>query len=200
MADGYCQVLRNRHPPRSPYVRAFRPRVLPEGERGRFLRAEPYTPHPGGQGIVPAGMTTGEPGAWLKRDPKARVMPSHFIAVKRGLDRVESVRPATKAAVERRKASAPEADGSCERIIRGARRAGIPDGDIRECRVAGWIRAFRRSASLLWGRPVRAHRWQDSGAQAPRERVIASASEAIQGGLRKLRGRTGLLRRYRSSQ
>ena len=43
--------------------------------------------------------------------------------VKRGLDRIDSVRPATKAAVERRKASAPEADGSRERIVRGARRA-----------------------------------------------------------------------------
>ena len=43
-------------------------RVLLKAERERFLRAERHTPLPGGPGIVPAGMTTGEPGAWLKRD------------------------------------------------------------------------------------------------------------------------------------
>src|SRR5487761_169751 len=95
----------------------------PKGSEGRFPRAEPYTPHPGGQGIVPAGMTTGEPGAWLKRGSECEGSSFAFHRVKRGLDRIESVRPATKAAVERRKASAPEAGGSCERIIRGARRA-----------------------------------------------------------------------------
>ena len=37
-------------------------------ERVRFLRAELVTPLPGGPGIVPSGITTGVPGAWLKRE------------------------------------------------------------------------------------------------------------------------------------
>jgi len=39
-------------------------------ERVRFPRAERYTPHSGGPGIIPAGMMTGEPGAWLKREER----------------------------------------------------------------------------------------------------------------------------------
>ena len=39
-------------------------------ERVRFPRAERYTPHSGGPGIVPAGIMTGEPGAWLKREER----------------------------------------------------------------------------------------------------------------------------------
>ncbi len=37
-------------------------------ERERFPRAGLVTPHSGGPGIVPAGMTTGERGAPLKRE------------------------------------------------------------------------------------------------------------------------------------
>jgi hypothetical protein len=44
-------------------VRAFRPRVLPEGERGRFLRAEPYTLRAGGSETRPACHDAGLPGA-----------------------------------------------------------------------------------------------------------------------------------------
>jgi hypothetical protein len=36
-------------------------------ERVRFLRAGLVTPLPGGPGIVPSGIMTGVPGAWLKR-------------------------------------------------------------------------------------------------------------------------------------
>ncbi len=36
-------------------------------ERVRFLRVGLVTPLPGGLGIVPSGITTGVPGAWLKR-------------------------------------------------------------------------------------------------------------------------------------
>jgi hypothetical protein len=64
--------------------------------------------------------------------------------VKRGLDRAESVRPATKAAVERRKASAPdkrmirdsEAFVARSRAADGLRKTAqtclraLPDGDI----------------------------------------------------------------------
>ena len=56
-------------------------------------------------------MTTGEPGAWLKRDQRAKVTPPHFHRVKRGLDQSCMVRPATRAAAERRKASAPASGG-----------------------------------------------------------------------------------------
>src|SRR5487761_1838557 len=80
-----------------------------EGPFGRgYSRKGARAVPAGGAGIVPAGITTGEPGAWLKRDPKAKVTPSILHRVKRGPGRVESVRPATRAAVERRKASAPE--------------------------------------------------------------------------------------------
>jgi len=48
--------------------------------RVRLLRAGLVTPLSGGPGIVPAGSTTGARGAPLKRDPKAKVTPSHFIA------------------------------------------------------------------------------------------------------------------------
>jgi hypothetical protein len=40
---------------------------------------------PGGPGIDPAGITTGVRGASLKRDAKAKVTPSFFHRVKRGL-------------------------------------------------------------------------------------------------------------------
>ena len=41
-------------------------------ERVRFLRAGLVTPLPGGLGIDPSGITTGVPGAWLKRNSKRR--------------------------------------------------------------------------------------------------------------------------------
>ncbi len=49
-------------------------------ERLRFLGAGLVTPLSGGPGIVPAGIKTGARGVPLKRDPKAKVTPSHFIA------------------------------------------------------------------------------------------------------------------------
>jgi hypothetical protein len=51
----------------------------------RFLRARLVTPHSGSPGIVPAGITTGVPGAWLKRGATAKVTPSILDRVKRGL-------------------------------------------------------------------------------------------------------------------
>jgi hypothetical protein len=42
--------------------------TIPEAEQARFPRAGLVTPHSGGPGIVPAGITTGERGAPLKRE------------------------------------------------------------------------------------------------------------------------------------
>jgi hypothetical protein len=41
--------------------------TIPEAEQARFPRAGLVTPRSGGPGIVPAGITTGERGAPLKR-------------------------------------------------------------------------------------------------------------------------------------
>ncbi len=73
--------------------------------RVRYLRAGLVTPLSGGLGIGPSGITTGVRGAPLKRDPKAKVTPSHFIA--RSTAWAESTRSvaATRAAAKRRKAS-----------------------------------------------------------------------------------------------
>jgi hypothetical protein len=56
----------------------------------RFLRAGLVTSLPGGSGIVPAGIMTGAPGAWLKRAASGAGNSGVLQRVKRGLDRAKA--------------------------------------------------------------------------------------------------------------
>ena len=96
-----------------------------------------------------AGITAGARGAAAGLGQasagNARTLPRPW---KPGLkSKSRGLETTARAAVERRKASAPEAGASCKRIVRGAREART-GGDICSCGAADFVCAFRRSASL----------------------------------------------------
>ena len=115
----------------------------------------------------------------LDWDRKGRVTPASTPRPrKHGLELSCGVKAAMRAAVERRKARAPEARSGGNIWVRGA-----PPCPKRErmATFAGVARrqdncAFRRSASLHLGGPFVGIAWQSSGAQSCRENGFAFTS------------------------
>ena len=83
-------------------------------------------------------MTTGEPGAWLKRDTKGEGNAFALHRVKRGLDRVVHGSPCDES-----RGGAPKGERARKRMVRAsgssvarAAPAAFADGNIRECGAA----------------------------------------------------------------
>ena len=110
-------------------------------------------PLPGGPGIDPAGITTGARGASLKRDAKAKVTPAHCIARSAAWIELRRFGAAVRAAVGRRKASAPR---SARAASDDAAHSFAPFGALPPL--------------IFWRRKIGGFGRHNSGAAASRER------------------------------